>query len=193
MKGTRDLAGNMGVLSAMDKSFLGFSANLAIMIRFLTISLCILSSVWVLPACQSGSGGFDDRYVFTPRPGQGRYVQPANLRPLPTQPIQLADLCRANFYKGLEGQHEGAIYFVGLPGAVRVIKPAFLEGFENDFLPDTLPRAPLLEVRDYIPDQILYAPTIRTVDSVLNAGPVIRERLTVELDVEGYVQDVRCG
>jgi len=101
------------------------------------------------------------------KPGQGRYVQPEYLRPIPNPTIQPIDLCRAQFYQTLLGQHEGGIYFTGLPGHI--------------------------QVRDYIPGQVLYTPSIRTVASLVEAGPIIEERITIELDDEGYVEEVRCG
>jgi len=49
-----------------------------------------------------------------------------------------------------------------------------------------------LEVRDYLPNQVIYAPSIRTVSDRIQLGPVDQNRLTIELDREGYVQQVEC-
>jgi len=175
-----------------DKAFLAFFANLAEMIRNF-IKITLLAALPVLAACSTGPNQRQAPYVFTPQPGQGRYVQPEYLRPIPNPTIQPIDLCRAQFYQTLLGQHEGGIYFTGLPGHIRVIKPAETGLLENEFLPDTLPDPPFIEVRDYIPGQVLYTPSIRTVASLVEAGPIIEERITIELDDEGYVEEVRCG
>jgi len=91
------------------------------------------------------------------------------------------------------GQPEGAIYIPGLPGTKRVIKPAFDEGFQDDS-EDPFGETPLLlQVRDFLPGQILYAPSIRTPGSLLAASEFDQSRLTITLDVEGFVQEVRCG
>jgi len=47
-------------------------------------------------------------------------------------------------------------------------------------------------VRDYLPNQVLYAPSIRTVEDLVQLGPIDESRLTIELDQEGYVQEVVC-
>ena len=90
------------------------------------------------------------------------------------------------------GRQEGSIYIAGLPGRKRILKPAFDEGFgyspDDDFAQPTQ----LLEVRDYIPNQSLYAPSIRTVTDLLQLGPPEMDRLTIELDQEGIVQEIRC-
>jgi len=54
------------------------------------------------------------------------------------------------------------------------------------------PQPPYLEVRDYLPSQVLYAPSIRTVSDRIQLGPDDQNRLTIELDREGYVQEVIC-
>lgn len=128
-----------------------------------------------------------------PQRVQGQYVRPAYLNPAPVPRIPAVDACRSQLYQGLIGQSEGAIYIAGLPGAKRVIKPGDDEAFEYD-ADDPLGTAPtLLEVRDYLPGQMLYAPSIRTPGSLLAANDYNTDRLTIELDIEGYVQEIRCG
>ena len=51
---------------------------------------------------------------------------------------------------------------------------------------------PYVEVREYLADQTLYAPSINTVTDAINLGPENPARLTIELDVEGYVQQISC-
>lgn len=147
-----------------------------------------------LPACAIGNAGgpYTER-PFERRPGQGLYQQPINLRPVAPQRIPVEDTCRSQFYRTLVGQHEGAIYFAALPGRKRVIKPAEVETLENDFLPDTLIRPPNVEIREYLPGQTLYASSIQTVYGNPALGAEDLERLTVELDDEGYVTRVECG
>lgn len=143
-------------------------------------------TVIVLAACASGPA------EFQPRPGQGQYVRPAYLNAVPTSRLPEPDACNARVYQGLIGQHEGAIYVAGLPGAKRVLKPAFTEEVQSDFpvLPEDRP--PFVEVRDYLPGQVIYAPSIRAPDSLVLAGETRTDRLTIELDREGYVQEVIC-
>ena len=50
-----------------------------------------------------------------------------------------------------------------------------------------------MEVREFLPDQVFYGPSIQTVTDPFQLGPIIEERLTVELDREGYIEEVRCG
>lgn len=145
-------------------------------------------SVLFLSACQSGSTG-----PFQPRQGQGQYVRPAYLNPVPVPRLPPVDACRSQLYQGLVGQPEGAIFIPGLPGAKRVIKPAFEEGFDysqGDMLGET---PPYLQVRDFLPGQSLYAPSIRTPGSLLSAADSDLSRLTIELDIDGFVQEIRCG
>jgi len=47
-------------------------------------------------------------------------------------------------------------------------------------------------VREYLAGQSLYAPAISNLQDGLNLGPVIEDRLTIELDAEGYVQALDC-
>lgn len=136
--------------------------------------------------------GYNAYPIQAPRAGQGQYVRPDYLNPTPTPRIPLTDICQSQLYQGLVGQHEGSIYISGLPGTKRVLKPAFLEDFDRERVQGIDPQPPLIEVRDYIPQQVLYAPSIRTVTNRIQLGPEDRTRLTIELDVEGYVQEIRC-
>lgn len=147
----------------------------------------------VLSACQSmPQQGSPMPPAELPR-GTGQYVRPQYMNPRPLPRIPPTDACRSQLYQGLVGQPEGAIYIAGLPGTKRVIKPAFNEAFdytEQDFLGA---QAPYMEVRDYLPDQSLYVPSIRSVEDLSLLGEVRLERLTIELDRYGLVQEVRCG
>lgn len=126
-------------------------------------------------------------------PGQGQYVYPDYLRPAVTPMLPPVDACRSQLFQGLVGQPEGAIFIPGLPGRKRVLKPSFDEGFQYE--PDeTFGQPPtLMEIRDYLPGQSLYAPSIRDTRDLLALEPVERERLTIELDQFGIVQEIRCG
>jgi len=154
------------------------------------ISILALSGLLV-SGCMGGGGTAYPE--IQPRPGQGQYIRPAYLNPQPLPQIPPVDSCRSQLYQGLLGQHEGAIYISGLPGRKRVLKPAF-----EELEPDTAgfgqyAQPPRIQVRDYIPDQVLYAPSIRTVSDRIQLGPDDPGRLTIELDVEGYVQEIRCA
>ena len=158
--------------------------------------LLLIASVWVgcaaLTACQTGRP-VTNLPNFTPRPGQGQYVRPAYLNAELPPRLPPTDVCRSQLYQGLIGRHEGAIFILGLPGRKRVIKPAQLEAFgyePDDFFYD---RPPFVQVEEYLAGQILYAPSISNVQDRLNLGPVIQDRITIELDAEGIVQDVSCG
>lgn len=124
--------------------------------------------------------------------GRGQYVRPEYMNPQPLQRIPPVDTCRSQLYQGLIGRHEGAIYIAALPGRKRILKPATDEGFNYQRDDDFYQVPALIEVRDYIPDQALYSPAITTVTDVQQLGPPQQDRLTLELDVYGYVQDVRC-
>ncbi len=152
--------------------------------------LALILTPALLLACQSTPRNAQP--VF-PRGAQGQYVRPAYLNPAPVPRIPATDVCQSQLFQGLVGQPEGAIFIPGLPGTKRVIKPAFDEGFDYD-AGDTFGQEPTyLEVRDYLPDQSLYAPSIRTPGSLLAVTEFNTNRLTIELDIEGYVQEVRCG
>ncbi len=158
-------------------------------------SLIIFCPLISLAACAPGPLGtpYNAYPVQQARFGQGQYVRPAYLNPSPTPRIQAVDTCQSQLFQRLLGQHEGAIYIAGLPGTKRVIKPATLEYTDDSFVAGIDPDPPFLEVRDYLPQQSLYAPSIRTVDDRLALGPADENRLTIELDEEGYVQALNCG
>ena len=163
-----------------------------LMIRFSIQAIALSVGLLGLAACSSQSAG-NPNYVYQPTPGQGQYVRPAYLLPQPTESLSPVDVCRSQLFIGLVGRHEGAIYIPGLPGRKRVLKPVFQE-FENDMFVEGLdPNPPFIEVRDFLPGQQLYAPSITTVRDAIEFGPVDETRLTIELDDEGYVDEVRCG
>jgi len=158
------------------------------MIRLLHITAAI--AVLGLSGCGTSPGGAYPPYQ--PQPRQGQYVYPEYLRPAVTPRIPRSDVCQSRVFLGLVGQHEGSIYIAGLPGRKRIIKPASLE----EDLPYTEgidPEPPYVQVRQYLPGQSLYAPSIRTTADLLDSQPIEEDRLTIELDREGYVQEVRCG
>lgn len=160
------------------------------MIRLIIFFSCLFG----LSSCVFGNGsGQQGEYVFQRQPGQGIYRPPANLLPQPPQRIPADDICRSQFYRNLVGQHEGSIYFSALPGRKRVVKPAETELEESAFLPDMNILPPTVEIRDYLPNQTIYASSIQTVYGDALSGPEIRERLTIELDDDGYVTRVGCG
>lgn len=154
------------------------------------IRIASVLSAFCLAAC-TGMGGAQQGNGFPA--DMGRYQRPAYLNPVLQPRLPPADACRSQLYLGLIGQHEGAIYIAGLPGLKRILKPAFTEGF-NYQAEDTFGEEPrLYEVRDYLPDQVLYAPSIITVSDLIQLGPPQENRLTLELDQDGYVQQIRCG
>jgi len=159
------------------------------MIRLLVLTLIL----GLLTACVPTQGVGDPNFpAYQPRPGQGQYVRPEYLNPAPTPRIPPVDACRSQLYRGLVGRHEGAIFIPGLPGRKRVLKPSFLEDFDYAEDDTFYEESPFVEVRDFLPDQVLYAPSIRTITDRLQLGPINEDRLTIELDREGYVQEVRC-
>lgn len=127
-----------------------------------------------------------------PRPNLGQYQIPLNQRPEPTRRIPDEDLCSSKLFLGLIGQHEGGIVFATLPGRTRVFKPAELELDEDDFLQDMRPDPPFVEVREYLSGQTLYTPAIRAISRIDDLGPIMRDRLTIELDADGYVRELSC-
>lgn len=159
------------------------------MIRFIT-SLAIFTSFAALCSCAPRPAGVYPGYQ--PAPLQGRYVVPQYQLPQPTRSLSPADECNALLYQGLRGQHEGSIYLQGLPGAQRVIKPAFSEDFDVETFNGAAPTPPLYEVTDYLAGQRIYNPSINTITDQQRLGPVVQDRLTIELDQDGYVQDLRC-
>ena len=161
------------------------------MIRFVPLFAAV-AALSTLAACAPRPGGaYQPQYQ--PRQGQGQYVRPEWQRPAPTPVIPPVDACRSRLYAGLLGQHEGAIYIPGLPGRKRILKPATIEDSDMQQIIGIDPDPFLVEVRDYLPDQSLYAPAIRTISDRLSLGPEFEDRLTIELDVEGYVQEIRCA
>jgi len=123
---------------------------------------------------------------------RGQYIRPEYLQTQPTPVIPPLDACNSRIYEGLIGQHEGAIHIAGLPGNKRIIKPATEEDFERELIEGIDEEPPLLEVRDYIAGQLLYAPTITTFEDGLELGPEDDTRLTIRLDEFGYVQYIDC-
>ena len=163
------------------------------------IRYAVIFSAAVLSACGTTPGGVYPGYQ--PAPGQGvypagvprgQYVVPQYLRPEPTRSLTPVDQCNSLLYQGLRGQHEGSIYLQGLPGRQRILKPAFSEDFEVEMFNGAAPSPPLYEVSEYLAGQRIYTPSINTLTDGLRLGPVIQDRLTIELDQDGYVQDVRC-
>ena len=147
-----------------------------------------------LSACGTSQGGapFEQAPRYQPYPGQGRYVYPEYLGPAVTPRIPRPDVCQSRMFMGMVGQHEGSIYKAGLPGRKRIVKPAELEE-DLPFTQGIDPEPPFVEVRQYLPGQTLYAPSIRTTSDLLAAQPIEEDRLTIELDRDGYIQEVRCG
>jgi hypothetical protein len=96
-------------------------------------------------------------------------------------------------YASLVGVNEGAIWIPGLPGRKRIIRPAIFEGPDNDFLNGEMMADTYVEVQTYLPGQQLYAPSIANVSDRIAIRNDDLSRLTVELDREGYVQEIRCG
>ena len=161
------------------------------MIRHITLLSAVLGASALLSACSFGApnSAFPG---FVPTPGQGQYIRPEFLAPQPTPVIPPVDACRSRLYAGLVGRHEGAIFIPGLPGRKRIIKPARLEGFGYQRDDNFYQEPPFLEVQDFLPNQSLYAPSISTMTDRLNLGPEIEDRLTIQLDEQGIVQEVSC-
>jgi len=153
--------------------------------------LALLMACAALSACSFG-GPVSTYPAYQPLPGQGQYVRPDYLNAQPTPRVPAIDACRSRLYAGLMGQHEGAIFIPGLPGRKRVIKPARLEGFGYAPGDPLYVEPPFVEVREYLVGQSLYAPAISNLQDRLTLGPQIEDRLTIELDNEGYVQRVDC-
>lgn len=165
------------------------------MIRdFFKISLCLAAAA-ALSGCTNRVLGNPTTTVpnFQRFAGQGQYITPEYLQPELPLPIPAPDLCRSRLYLTLAGQHEGAIFIAGLPGRKRIVKPAELEDFLPDEDNDFLPIPPLVEVIDFLPQQAIYAGSIRTVVDRFLLTDEDPARLTLELDAEGYILDVRCG
>ncbi len=155
--------------------------------------LAVLPGFLLLSACFNM--GAEPRRPFEPIdriPNQGQYVRPLYLQPEPTPRIPREDLCRARLYLGLVGQHEGTITFAYLPVRTRVLKPVDQELDQDDFLEDMREDPPFMQVREYIPGQVLYGPSIQAVRLSDQLGPEIEDRLTIELDRYGNVTQVSC-
>lgn len=144
-----------------------------------------------LSACSFG-GPVSNYPEYRPTLGQGQYTRPQYLNAQPTPRIPNVDACQSRLYAGLVGQHEGAIFIAGLPGRKRIIKPAQLEAFGYGQGETFYDQTPFVEVREFLAGQSLYAPAISNMQDRLNLGPEIGDRLTIELDDEGYVQQVDC-
>ena len=163
------------------------------------IRYALIFSAAVLSACGTTPGGVYPGYqpaqgqgVYPAGVPRGQYVVPQYLRPEPTRSLTPVDQCNSLLYQGLRGQHEGSIYLQGLSGRQRILKPAFSEDFEVEMFNGAAPSPPLYEVSEYLAGQRIYTPSINTLTDGLRLGPVIQDRLTIELDQDGYVQDVRC-
>lgn len=143
-------------------------------------------SALMLSACASGGSAPGFAPVTT---GRG-YVTPAYLLPQPPPAVPQADSCNALLYQTLIGRHLGTVYLAGLPGRKRVLQPSETEGFDADGMNE--PFAPLVEIRDYLPGQSVYLPSVATIDDMTRLGPVETDRLTVELDAEGVIQSLTC-
>lgn len=143
----------------------------------------------LLSAC-AGQGGSVQPYQ--PRPGQGRYVYPENQRPQPMVATPREDRCGARLYKTLRGQNIGGVHIAVIAGDKRIIRPAQTEEPLNDFIPDLQERPPLVDVTDLMAGQPLYTSQIRTGLYRGQLGPDRPDRLTLELDEEGYIEIVEC-
>lgn len=150
------------------------------------VMICVAGA---MVACTGGVGGTQSQ---NRRAGMGQYQRPAYMQPEPTQRFPQDDLCRSRLYLGLVGQHEGGIVWATLPGRTRVVKPADTERNQDDFFADMRPEPPMVEIREYLAGQVLYAPAIRAVRQGDELGPVEQDRLTVELDKLGYVTRLSC-
>ncbi len=150
-----------------------------------------LVAVLLLIGCGGFAGG--NNIPYQPQPGQGQYIRPAYLDPELPPRLVPDDLCQARIYQSLVGQYEGSLYFQAIPGRKRIVKPAVLERRQRNFLPEFEAQPPLLEVTEFLADQPLYAPSIRTSPERLSLEPEVMERLTIEIGVDGIVEDVRCG
>lgn len=145
-----------------------------------------------LVACGTARGP-EFGYQQRAQPGAGQYVYPQNLRPQPLARTPANDQCNALMFRPLIGRHEGSIHFPSLPGRTRVIKPAFLGyDLEGEPVRGLDPQSPFVEVRDFIAGQVLYAPSVGSPTRRESLGPIIGDRLTIELSEDGTVQDVAC-
>ena len=160
-------------------------ARLLIGLITLSLSACTVSPF----AAQSGQTA----PAFVPFPGQGQYVRPARLDPVPVPFSPVLDTCGAQVLRPLIGASEGSVYIPALPGEKRILRPVFFEDFENEFLGGELVRPPLVEVETYLPGQQVYAPLTRAFTEPDRLGAFDPDRITIELDRNGDIQDIRCG
>ena len=149
-------------------------------------------SALLLGACAAGPSPNSNR-VFQPQPGQGQYVRPVFLQPELPQRLPIDDLCQSRSYQALIGHFEGGLFFQAIPGRQRIVKEAFLEDFEDDFLPEFEVQPPFLEVREFLSGQPLIGSSIRTTPALLATELPVEDRLTIEINIDGIVEDVRCG
>jgi len=148
-----------------------------------------LLSAALLSACVTGAG----QPQQVRQPGQGQYVYPQRLRPQPMPSLTPADLCGARLYQGLIGQNIGGVHLTVIAGDKRIIRPAEQELSEDDFLPDMRAEPPRLEVREMLAGQPLYTSSVRTGLYPGQLGPEREDRLTFELDAQGYILRAACG
>ena len=151
--------------------------------------LLLLPAAIILSACVSGAG----QPQQVRQPGQGQYVYPQRLRPQPMPSLTPADLCGARLYQGLVGQNIGGVHLPVIAGDKRIVRPAQEELNEDDFLPDMRAQPPLLEVIEMLAGQPLYTSSIRTGLYPGQLGPEREDRLTFELDQQGYILRAACG
>ena len=154
----------------------------------------LFASALILTACYSGPVGtpVNQGGPATAQPGVGRYVYPQYQRPEPTLFVPQRDNCNAVLYQGLTGQHIGGVQIATIPGDKRIIQPAD-EGLDRDnFLADMEAEPPLLRVTEMLAGQPLYAASVRTGLYAGQLGPDRQNRLTIELDQDGYVQNLAC-
>lgn len=150
-------------------------------------SLPILAGI--LGACYNSAGNV---VVQQRQPGQGIYQYPVYQQPEPTRYIPQPDLCGIRLYSGLVGQHIGGVHIAVIAGDKRIIQPAELEIDEVEFLQDMQELPPFVQVTDLLAGQPLYAASVRTGVYRGQLGPDRADRLTLELDRDGYVQTVEC-
>lgn len=151
--------------------------------------ICLLAAALITGAC-AGPGGAPRDYQ--PQAGQGQYQYPAYLRPQPIAQVPRADACGARLYQSLKGQNIGGVQIALLPGDKRIIRPAETEDPVTDFIPDMQDQPPFVDVTELLAGQPLYVSTIRTGLYRGQLGPDRADRLTLELDADGYVQRVEC-
>ena len=148
-----------------------------------------LLTLTLLSACAAPGGSVQP---YRPVPGQGRYIYPENQRPQPMEVTPLEDMCGARLYQNLRGQNIGGVHVAVIAGDKRIIKPAEVEIDPDDFIPEYQPTPPLVDVTDLLAGQPLYTSQIRTGVYRGQLGPERPDRLTLELDSEGYIEIVEC-